>query len=168
VVRLAVLGPCVPCPERARCKSPCAALEALLPPASEAPREEVPSLGLMRGQGYDEAFYVLHPALKEDPEDDDRRWRDAARKLRVRVEALLAPRQLDLWGPREPETLTRAQRETLRGLLGGLRQHEVAAARGVARQQAHKAVRAAVRRLAAIVGDLAPKGKAVTTVDRGR
>jgi hypothetical protein len=105
-------------------------------------------------------------ALEEDPEDDDRRWRDAARKLRVRVEALLAQRQLDLWGPREPETLTRAQRETLRGLLGGLRQHEVAAARGVARQQAHKAVRAAVRRLAAIVGDLAPKGRPATIAGR--
>lgn len=163
VVRLAVLGPCVPCSERATCRAPCAALEALLPAEYETPREEVLSPGLARGDGYDEPFRVLHPALVDDPEPEGDAWARAARALRERVEALLAPVQLDLWGAREPEALTRTQRETLRGLLAGLRQHEVARERGVARQQAHKALLAAVRRLGPLVGDLAPKGRPATT-----
>lgn len=158
-VRLSTLGPCVPCPQRATCRAPCAALESLLPAAVETPREEVSSPALMRGEGRDRAFFVLPPSLEEPDEPSGDAWARAAVELRRRVEELLAPQQLDLYAPRGPEALTRTQRETLRGLLAGLRQHEVAEARGVARQQAHKALRAAVRRLAGLVGDLAPKGE---------
>lgn len=122
-------SPCLPCPRRASCRAPCAALEALLEPVAVAPRAEVSSPVLMAGGGRDPQFMVQHAALAIVP-DLDRLSRRYGSRLRAAL-----------------PLLTPVQREVIEHLLAGLSRTDVARLRGIARQNVHKDYHAALRAL---------------------
>lgn len=138
-------APCSGCPSRRGCTALCELVEPIagLAPEEIVESREVSSPALMEGRGYDEAFYVLHPALVVADTD---LWGRLVRRY--------GPVLRRLANGTEPG-LTWRQREMLSMMLfQGLERRNITALRGKSRQSSHKVFHAMMRVLRAHLGDL--------------